>query len=210
MLVETLQYKGFDIEVYQDELAQDPRNEWDNFGKLSMFHNRYNLPNDESIDIDEAKEIQSSNDYICLPVYMYDHSGITINTNGFICPWDSGQVGVVYASKQDIRNEYSCKRVTKSIRNKVIDLLKCEIQTYNDYLTGSVYYYKIDIGSYFDACGGFYGNDFANNGLCEYSHNAIDCYIENIRKSKQEAIKTFIRNHVPLVTRMHELTAYTL
>jgi len=37
--------------------------------------------------------------YVILPVYIYDHSGITLNTVGFSDPWDSGQVGWIYASK---------------------------------------------------------------------------------------------------------------
>ena len=27
---------------------------------------------------------------VILPLYLYDHSGITMNTTGFSCPWDSG------------------------------------------------------------------------------------------------------------------------
>ena len=30
---------------------------------------------------------------VILPLYLHDHSGLTMNTSGFHCPWDSGQVG---------------------------------------------------------------------------------------------------------------------
>lgn len=35
---------------------------------------------------------------VMLPLYLYDHGGITINTTGFHCPWDSGQVGWIHTT----------------------------------------------------------------------------------------------------------------
>lgn len=43
--------------------------------------------------------------FIILPLYLYDHGGITISTRPFSCPWDSGQVGYIYASKDKFRKE---------------------------------------------------------------------------------------------------------
>ena len=45
-------------------------------------------------------------DCVLLPLYLYDHSGITMNTGGFSCPWDSGQVGWIFADGNAIRREY--------------------------------------------------------------------------------------------------------
>lgn len=42
---------------------------------------------------------------IILPLYLYDHSGITMRTSKFSCPWDSGQVGWIYATKDTLRKE---------------------------------------------------------------------------------------------------------
>ena len=42
---------------------------------------------------------------VALPLYLYDHSGITMNTSGFSCPWDSGQVGWIYCTKKRFREE---------------------------------------------------------------------------------------------------------
>jgi len=44
--------------------------------------------------------------YVILPLYLYDHGGITMSTNPFSCPWDDGgQVGWIYASKQKFIDE---------------------------------------------------------------------------------------------------------
>ena len=43
--------------------------------------------------------VEQMDGMVILPLYLYDHSGITMNTCGFSCPWDSGQVGWIYADK---------------------------------------------------------------------------------------------------------------
>jgi len=61
--------------------------------------------------LDDAKEgelqdiLDSLDKYIILPLFLYDHSGITMSTGPFSCPWDSGQVGWIYASKQKFIDE---------------------------------------------------------------------------------------------------------
>lgn len=98
---------------------------------------------------------------IILPVYLYDHSGLAMSVGGFNCPWDSGQVGWVYVTLEDVRREYSCKHVTKAIRDKVIKVMTGEVQTYSEYLGGFVYGFIIEKpdGEHEDSCWGFYGLD---------------------------------------------------
>ena len=110
---------------------------------------------------------------VMLPLYLYDHGGITMRTTGFSCPWDSGQVGFIYATKETLRKEYSVKRVTKATIKRAEKCLKGEVETYDDYLTGNVWGYDIEItGSetcptcghtahptdFEDSCWGFYGD----------------------------------------------------
>ena len=49
--------------------------------------------------------VEQMDGMVILPLYLYDHSGITMNTCGFSCPWDSGQVGWIYADKAMIDKE---------------------------------------------------------------------------------------------------------
>ena len=62
-----------------------------------------------------------------------------MNTTGFSCPWDSGQVGWVFVSKKKVREEYGVKRITESLVEKVTEILKGEVKTYDMYLTGELY-----------------------------------------------------------------------
>ena len=87
--IHTESYNGMTIKIYADELAESPR-EWDNLGKMCCFHKRYNLGDKHTMTVDEVQELVQREDVIALPLYLYDHSGITMNTTGFSCPWDSG------------------------------------------------------------------------------------------------------------------------
>lgn len=105
-----------------------------------------------------------------LPLYLYDHSGITMNTTGFHCPWDSGQVGFIYALKTDVRDEFGVNRITKNVIQRVRECLRAEVSTYDDYLTGNIYGFEIvdETGEVTDSCYGFYGYDVEANGMLDH------------------------------------------
>ncbi len=53
--------------------------------------------------------------------------------------------------------ELSAKRFTKSLKNKALKIAQGEVETYDQYLRGEVYGYKIDGDG--DSCWGFYGQE---------------------------------------------------
>jgi len=96
---------------------------------------------------------------VILPLYLYDHSGITMNTTGFHCPWDSGQVGFIHVSLDDVRREYGVQRVSPKLRRTVEDVLRAEVGTYDDYLRGNIYGFVIERdGDHVDSCWGYFGD----------------------------------------------------
>ena len=188
--------KNYVVEVIQDEDAESPRTSFDNLGKMICAHGRYSL-GDEQLDVDnydsweEAKK-DIVKDGVCLDLYLYDHSGITMSTSPFASRWDSGQVGFIYVSKEDLRKEYKVKKITKNIRKEAIEVLQAEVETYDQYLVGDIYGFKIwkledeyikyldekkknieelDIheiqanGEEIDSCWGFYGSDIFENEM---------------------------------------------
>lgn len=166
--------KKYRIKIIQDENPNSPRED-DNLGKMVCFHGRYNLGDKHDYDHrdysgwDEQKEAIIKNEDVCviLPLYLYDHSGITMSTSPFSCRWDSGQVGWVFVSKKKVREEYSVKRITEKVIEKVTKVLKGEVETYDQYLTGDVYGYEIyevttcseghEHETIIDSCWGYYG-----------------------------------------------------
>ena len=236
--VDTIEYKGYEIEIRTDEMAQDPRTEFDERGTMVCFHSRYNLGdkhdhsdpdafmrslameidptverrieywenglgwvnlygNDSTNATKRSDEIvkkiieQAIEQCVILPLHLYDHSGITMRTGAFSCPWDSGQVGWIYITPEKIKKEYGWKKLTSARRRQIQQYLEGEVETYDHYLTGSVYGYNITAGEDVendcdDSCWGFFGYDHEKSGLLEYARNAIDCHVESKRKEAEE------------------------
>lgn len=66
----------------------------------------------DALTIDDLKELLAEQkDIILLPLYLYDHSGLSMSTGSFVgravhAEWDSGQVGYIYADHDDILNNF--------------------------------------------------------------------------------------------------------
>jgi len=158
-------YKNYTIKIVVDDRPLDPIEEFDSFGKMVCFHKWYSLGHKHNLrsgDFDSLEDVKNylikeEKAYIILPLYLYDHSGITISTTPFNCVFDSGQMGFIYATKEQILKEYGVKRITPKIRKKVEKLLIAEVDTYDKYLTGEVYGFQIlKDGDIEDSCYGYY------------------------------------------------------
>jgi hypothetical protein len=158
--------------IIKTELHSDPENprDWDNLGTMVCFHGRYDLGDKHnynskdynSWDEMERDIIKRENVGVILPLYLYDHGGITMNTTGFSCPWDSGRVGFIFISKEKMLKEYGGKKVTQKLKDKIKEYLEGEVETYDQYLRGEVYRYEIfenGIDDPIESCGGYYGED---------------------------------------------------
>jgi hypothetical protein len=158
------------IEIVNDESPESPRTSWDNFCKMVCFHKRYDLGDKHDYnhnDYDSWQEMEEAiianeNVHTILPLYLYDHSGITIATSPFGCRFDSGQIGFIYITKEVVAKE--------NIKENVVEaLLKSEVLDYDTYLRGEVYGYQIykieecDKGhehkELVDSCWGYYDED---------------------------------------------------
>jgi hypothetical protein len=136
--------KKYELKIERDEDPMNPRTEWDNLGTMVCFHNRYDLGDktdyrtEDYNSWDELKQgiLENEGEVVILPLYLYDHSGITISTSSFSCRWDSGQIGFIFVSKHTIKKEGIDE-------TKVIEYLKGEVETYDKYLTGENYRYTI-------------------------------------------------------------------
>lgn len=151
-------HKGYEILIEQDDNPINPRMENANLGIMLCKHRRYNLGDDVNANKDEVLNMLAGKikDVVALPLYLYDHSGITMNTTGFSCPWDSGMVGCIYADYNKIRSWYGVKKVTKNLIEKVKDMFRSEVKEYDNYISGNVYSYTIlKDNEEMDSCGGY-------------------------------------------------------
>jgi hypothetical protein len=170
-------FDGCLLEIYPDEDPDDPRS-WDNLGKMICFHKRYDLgdkhdyKNKDYNGWDELVEQIKQDNPGCLikPLYLYDHSGLTISTGSFNCPWDSGQIGFIFITQKNMNEVFD------GSESKGEQCLMGEVETYDQYLRRDIYRFVLrdkpcekcgGPGETLDSCGGFYGNDVVNNGMLD-------------------------------------------
>lgn len=127
---------------------------------------------------DKWKLLEKHAQIIFMPLFLYDHSGITMNTCGYSCRWDSGQVGYIYTDRKtilDLNAYYRNKKgkstkVTKNNWKKAAYLwMEGEVEEYDQYLTGEVYGIieeeydaEDDTWEETDSCWGFFNSKFGS------------------------------------------------
>jgi hypothetical protein len=115
---------------------------------MICFHRRYNLgdkheftsPNDLQDYLENHGNYNlNKTKFVVLPLYLYDHSILAMSTKSFVgrahhAEWDSGQIGIIYATHEDIRKWYEIKKVTEKIIEQVKEQLRLEVDDYDRYL----------------------------------------------------------------------------
>lgn len=165
------------IRIERDEDPLDPRKEFDYLGCMVCMHKRYSLGDKHEFrtaDFDSWSELE---EHLCknlgavvvLPLYLFDHSGITMSTDSSrfrACDpagWDWGQVGFIYATREAVLANFMKKRLTKSLLEQTASVLTNEVEVYDQYLQGDVWGYIIedDQGNVVDSLWGMFGYDYA-------------------------------------------------
>jgi len=194
---ETKKIGKYTVKVIQDENPLDPRVDFDNVAHMICFHRRYDLGDKHNFNTWRDEELLSllkRKDVYWLPLYLYDHSGITMSTGSFSCPWDSGQVGYIYMERSEYLKNWNKKKADKK---KIYEILKAEVETYDNYLTGEVYGYIVEDenGDNVDSCWSYFGD--SKYALEDGIHSAQATIRYDIKKHVEQ-VKRWIRNHVPL------------
>jgi len=167
------------LKIVRDPDPESPR-EWDNLGTMVCWHDRYKLGDEQPKGSPQGWREELTEPVIILPLYLYDHSGITMSTGAFSCPWDSGQVGYIYITLEDVRKEYKVKRVSPQLRKRVEGYLRNEVETYDMYLRGDVWGYQTEElcgecgqeKDVVDSCWGFFGDDTSKDAIAEHLNEA--------------------------------------
>ncbi len=130
MPVKTEKHEGHTIEVDYDSDPINPRED-DNLCVFHIAHKQYNFGDKNYAYYDDIKDAEKEairNIDIVLPLYMYDHSGITISLSPFTCQFDSGQVGFVQIHRKKILENFGKKRLSKALKQKALDIAKLEVE----------------------------------------------------------------------------------
>ena len=167
-----------DLAMEVDTSVEDRWYYWDDHPSLNW----------EQIEKRQKDLIQKALDkhVVMLPLYLYDHGGITMSTTPFGCRWDSGQVGWIYVTREVALKEFGGKIFSKQLKAKVLNLLEGEVKTYDQYLTGDVYGYTVEGEHCDDSCWGFFGDDFSQ--MIDEAKRSIDFNVERFFDTKKKLL----------------------
>ena len=126
----------------------------------------------DELDASTLRSMLTEDEVAMLPLYLYDHSGLSMNTVGFSDSWDSRQVGYIYVTKERFLKETGCNEAEWTKR--AYEMLRTEVAIYDQFLTDEIYGYqtfeKDEDGDWDEGdgpCWGFYGTDILRNGIVE-------------------------------------------
>jgi hypothetical protein len=156
---------GLVAHIYVDPDPMSPAC-WDTLGEITYNKAARTVlgthPKSAEQDAEIARMVRDGEAY-GLPVWAYVHSGSTIKAaleNPFGCPWDSGRSGWVYVMRDKALKEFGRKLPSRRLKARILDVLKGEVETFNQWLNGDVYGYAIELnGEQVDSCWGMYGLD---------------------------------------------------
>jgi len=136
-----------------------PARDGDHLGLMACWHRRYKLGDEQpKEDPDEwFKSLPTGT--VTIPLYLYDHSGLTMSTTPFSCPWDSGRVGWIVATPDAIREAYG--ELSEKTTAQALETLRLEVKDYDCHLRGQVWGYEFGD----DSCWGFVGDELEDTGL---------------------------------------------
>lgn len=241
--------KTYKFEIYESQSHESPR-EFDNVGTMACReYRRYDLGDkngledlmnaikESGVEMDEAdwelSEQYTEHDVsfwaemfkkynlgVIQPLYLYDHSGVTMSTTPFADKWDSSSAGFIFATNQKIQEmgwnleDYKALYQEELSKNGIMIetmddiaevVLAGEVKTYDQYLTGEIYGFSYEvfdddgeeiIGEE-DACSGFYGDDLEENGIFE---NIPDELVNALKEKGLTKAYDFTYNEVISIT----------
>jgi hypothetical protein len=143
------------VEVLPDNECYDSPRDWDNLWTWVTTQGAGYSDNGQEITDYEDDNGKLRKDFLrnnlVMPLYLYRHSGDVISMDSFAGrglpqgyeEFDSGCMGFAFVSKEKIKKEYNCVRITKSVLEKARQCLKGEVETMNMLNMGEVYSIKV-------------------------------------------------------------------
>ena len=191
--------EGLTIKIIADEDAENPFKSWDGEPDIIGWHRRYDFntrKEDKGKEPSEFLREAKEQGYIVKPLYMYDHSGIGFSTGNssypFNCPWDSGQYGFIFWTKEKIeqgQGKVFAKRLTAKKRTMLEGQLDNAVSLLNDYVSGNVWGFVVEDkeGNDIDSCWGFYGDYEQENGCLNEARSVAKSAAQRIKQEKAQA-----------------------
>ena len=183
-------HNGVRLTIDQDSFAESPR-EWDNSWSLSCSHRKYDLGDEDCrLNVGDynsweeyGEALREKYDIVELvPLFMLDHSSLSLSIVDFNDRWDSGQIGFAFLTAKNQEDLADVYGIT-DLHEASLEVLKQELEVYEGYLNGESYSMMVEdvnTGETIDSFDGFYGTDFAANMLVAFIPEE---FVEDVYKS---------------------------
>ena len=143
----TVKDTEYRFRVFYDESPENPR-EWDNLGTIVTFRSHWTRNNgspcgdQEEYAFDFEEEIKNGDRVPALWYPLWASScGLSMGEQS---EKDDSIVGYIFAERTLLLKEYSAKILSKEVKEKVKQVFKGELETYNLYYNGEVYVYILE------------------------------------------------------------------
>lgn len=206
--IETIEYRGCDIEIFPDECCWEDPNDWDDDYTFLIYDHRDFSTAPRGMDPSDAQDIFNNYasgkktyvigkvKYWIFPVYAYIHGDVSL-----------------YLSRKSANRfeptgfDTSLKGFAMVNRNKpqfwnfdqAFDAAKDLLKIWNQYLSGEVYGYSSQYGS----CWGYYDSEGMKQAIAE-AKQEIDADLARKNKERFERLKKYIKSKVPIQYRKLE------
>ena len=195
MDIKKINYKDFQITIWEHEPAENP-NDWNDncfllhkHRSFTVTHTKFKIE-DVIEDYETDKECIHENHWI-VPIQAYIHSGVVLQVGCKEQGWDISFAGFVLANC----NEYTTYEDAEAAAENLI-------KSWNEYLSGEVYEFTVENDEYDDCCGGYYGDRGIEEAIATAMTSA-DNFIKRSVKRHTNYLKRQIKNNVPLIYRQH-------
>lgn len=170
------------VEVCAEDYSyENPMKDWDHVPDIMLIHRYRGLatldddPRDYSLR--EISKRYARDGGLALPVYAYDHSGVSFSVSDgypYNDPWDAGIAGIAYVSPEKARATWGETLTPRELREKCRDSIKSLVALMNAVAANECYFvtwYDTECNPV-DSCGGFWKTD--NYSYEEMFHDMAD------------------------------------
>ena len=162
----------YTFKLIKDFSPMNPCEDGDLLSKFLVFHPREDFGNCKDYATpDDFRNFlgQYPGEVFVWPLYMYDHSGITISLSPFSCTFDSSQVGWVWVPMKDAKNEGHGNIPLEELKAKIYRVVESEVKMMDAFVSRECYGFELfdENEESVDSRFGYYGEEDATEAAKE-------------------------------------------
>lgn len=145
------------LRILQDQDCENPRIRDCNICHIVTWSSKYRIGDEQPRCTPEEWLADVVAGSVVFPVFMHDHSGITLSLSDFNDKWDSGQIGYAVVNEKTMKELLTAEERTPE---KLKEFVDSELQAYNNWANGNCWGYVFtDEHGNEESCWGFIVGD---------------------------------------------------